>query len=50
MTRLRPWLSWMEQIAGTLLLLVGVLMITGHFTTMNALLANMGQLINLETP
>lgn len=46
--RLRRWLPWIERGAGTLLLVLGLLMVTGHFTALNAFLADMGQLIDLE--
>lgn len=36
--RLRPWLPWLERGAGVLLLVVGVLMVSGAFTRLNALL------------
>lgn len=35
---LRPWLPWIERGAGALLLVVGVLLVTGTFTRLNALL------------
>ncbi|CAN5841488.1 cytochrome c biogenesis CcdA family protein [soil metagenome] len=35
---LRPHLPWFERVAGALLLVVGVLMITGTFTTINTFL------------
>jgi len=46
--RVRRWLPWVERVAGTLLLAIGVLMVTGHFIALNAFLADMGQLVNLE--
>ena len=48
MDRVRRWLPWVERLAGVLLLVLGVLMVTGHFIALNAFLADMGQLINLE--
>lgn len=48
--RLRPWLPWVERLAGILLLAIGVLMVTGHFVLLNAFLADMGQLFELEGP
>lgn len=46
--RLRRWLPWMERGAGVLLLVIGVLMVTGDFTALNAFLADLGQLVDLE--
>jgi len=34
--RFRPWLPWVNRISGALLLLVGVLMLTGSFTQLSA--------------
>jgi cytochrome c-type biogenesis protein len=36
--RLRPYLPWVERAAGALLVVVGVMMVTGHFTALNNLL------------
>ncbi|MBT8489345.1 MAG: cytochrome c biogenesis protein CcdA [Gemmatimonadetes bacterium] len=44
----RRWLTPIQRIAGTVLVLIGVLMVTGHFASLTAFLAGMGQLINLE--
>lgn len=46
--RIRDYLPWVERGAGIVLLLVGALMVSGHFATLNAYLADLGQLINLE--
>jgi cytochrome c-type biogenesis protein len=46
--RVRRWLPWVEKLAGSLLLVIGILMVTGHFIALNAFLADMGQLIDLE--
>lgn len=46
--RLRHWLPWMERAAGVLLLVIGVLMVTGDFAALNAFLADLGQLVDLE--
>lgn len=35
---LRPYLPWVERVAGGLLVVVGVMMITGTFTALNAVL------------
>lgn len=43
----RRHLGLVERGAGGLLLAVGILMVTGHFTELNAWLAGMGQLITL---
>jgi cytochrome c-type biogenesis protein len=37
-SRIRPWLPWIERGAGALLLVVGVLMVSGIFTRLNTLL------------
>ncbi len=44
----RRWISPIQKVAGTVLVLIGVLMVTGHFATLAAFLADMGQLINLD--
>jgi cytochrome c-type biogenesis protein len=44
----RSWLKPLQRGAGAVLVVIGFLMVTGHFTTMTAFLAGMGQLINLE--
>jgi cytochrome c-type biogenesis protein len=46
--RIQAWLPWIERVAGALLLLVGILMVTGHFATLTAFLAGFGQLVTLE--
>lgn len=46
----RRHLGLIEKVAGTLLLVVGIMMVTGQFEILNATLADMGQLINLESP
>jgi len=43
-------LVFLQRVAGTLLLIVGIMMVTGHFTVLNATLADMGQLFNLDSP
>lgn len=48
--RLRQWIVPLERTAGTVLIVIGVLMLIGRFTTLTAFLAGMGQLINLEMP
>jgi len=48
--RVRAWLPYVERMAGGLLLVIGLMMVTGHFVTLTGVLAGMGQLINLETP
>jgi len=45
---IRRWAAPLEKVAGTLMIVLGVLMMTGHFATLSATLADMGQLINLE--
>ena len=44
----RSWLIPLQRGAGTVLVIIGLLMVTGRFTTLTAFLAGMGQLINLE--
>ena len=46
--RLRRWLPWIERGAGALLLIIGLLMVSGHFVALNAFLADLGQLVDLE--
>ena len=48
--RLRSWMVPLGRVAGTLLVLIGLLMVTGRFATMTAFLAGLGQFINLEIP
>ena len=50
MAHLQRWLPWLERLAGTLLLVIGLLMVTGYFVALNAYLADLGQLFNLEAP
>jgi cytochrome c-type biogenesis protein len=44
----RSWIGPLQRIAGVVLLVIGIMMITGHFATLTAFLAGLGQLINLE--
>lgn len=46
--RARMWIVPLQRIAGTVLFVIGLLMLTGRFATVTAFLAGMGQLINLE--
>jgi len=48
--RVKRWMVPLGRAAGTLLVLIGVLMVTGRFTTMTAFLVGLGQVINLEMP
>ena len=48
--RLRSWMVPLGRVAGTLLVVIGLLMVTGRFATMTAFLAGLGQFINLEIP
>jgi cytochrome c-type biogenesis protein len=48
--RLKNWMAPLGRVAGTLLVVIGFLMVTGRFATMTAFLAGLGQLINLEIP
>ncbi len=47
--RVRRHLAWIERVAGGVLVILGVLMVSGHFATLSAFLADMGQLITLES-
>jgi len=47
---LRRWLTPLQRVAGTVLVVVGLLMVSGRFASMTAFLAGLGQLINLEMP
>jgi len=47
---LKKWIVPLGRVAGTLLVVIGFLMVTGRFATMTAFLAGLGQLINLEIP
>jgi cytochrome c-type biogenesis protein len=46
--RIRQHLYWVERGAGAVLLVLGLLMVSGHFLTLTAYLADLGQLITLE--
>jgi cytochrome c-type biogenesis protein len=46
--RVRRWMVPLERVAGGVLALVGVMMITGSFANLSAFLAGLGQLVNLE--
>lgn len=46
--RIRQHLPWIERGAGAVLLALGILMVSGHFVTLTAYLADLGQLITLE--
>lgn len=48
MGRLGGWGRPLQRLAGILLVAIGLLMITGHFASLTASLAAMGQLITLE--
>ena len=48
--KVKQWMVPLERIAGTVLVLIGLLMVTGRFATLTAFLAGMGQLIDLEMP
>jgi cytochrome c-type biogenesis protein len=38
--RFRRWMPWVERASGVLLVLLGILLITGRFTVMSAWLTN----------
>ncbi|MEX2466485.1 MAG: cytochrome c biogenesis protein CcdA [Gemmatimonadota bacterium] len=44
------WLVPLQRAAGAVLVLVGILMVTGRFAALTGVLAGMGQLIDLEMP
>jgi cytochrome c-type biogenesis protein len=44
----KSWIVPLQRVAGTVLIVIGLLMATGYFVTMTAFLAGMGQLINLD--
>lgn len=46
--RLRRWLVPLQGLAGTVLLVIGFMMLTGRFARLTAFLAGLGQLINLD--
>lgn len=46
--RIQHWLPWIERMAGIVLVALGLLMATGHFATLTAFLADLGQAITLE--
>ena len=47
-TMARAWIAPIQRAAGTVLVVIGLLMVTGRFASMTAFLAGLGQLINLE--
>jgi len=49
-SRVRRWLVPIQRTAGGVLVVVGVLMVTGRFEILTGTLAGMGQLIELEMP
>jgi cytochrome c-type biogenesis protein len=46
--RVRRWLPALQGLAGTVLVVIGFMMVTGQFARVTAFLAGLGQLINLE--
>ncbi len=46
--RVRGWITPLQRIAGTVLVLIGLMMATGRFAQLTAFLAGLGQLINLD--
>ncbi len=46
--RVRNWMVPLQRIAGGVLLVIGLSMVTGQFARITAFLAGLGQLINLE--
>jgi len=41
MRKIGPWLPWISRISGALLLVIGIMMLTGTFTALTALLARL---------
>jgi cytochrome c-type biogenesis protein len=48
--RARRWLVPLQRVAGAVLVVVGVLMVSGRFAAITGMLAGMGQLIDLDMP
>lgn len=48
--RVKRWMVPLSRLAGAVLVLVGLMMVTGSYATLAAMLAGMGQLVNLEMP
>jgi len=48
--RVKTWMVPLGRLAGAVLALVGIMMVTGSYAALSAFLAGMGQLVNLETP
>lgn len=46
----KRWMVPLERVAGTLLVVIGLLMVSGSFARLTAFLAGLGQFITLETP
>lgn len=46
----RRWLMPLQRVAGSVLVIVGLLMVTGRFAALTGVLAGMGQLIDLDMP
>jgi cytochrome c-type biogenesis protein len=46
--RIQRWLPWVERGAGAVLLALGLLMVSGHFISLTAYLADLGQAFTLE--
>jgi len=46
----KRWIVPLERMAGTLLVVIGLLMVSGGFARLTAFLAGLGQLITLEMP
>jgi hypothetical protein len=46
--RVKKWIVPLQRVAGGVLIVVGVSMVTGQFARLAAFLAGLGQLVNLE--
>ena len=47
-TRVKTWIVPLRRIAGGLLIVIGLSMVSGQFARLTAFLAGLGQLVNLE--
>ena len=46
--KVQAWIVPLQGLAGTVLVVIGLTMVTGQFARLTAFLAGLGQLINLE--
>ena len=45
--QIRRWLSWINRTSATLLIIVGIMLLTGILTTLTGTLAGLGMPLNL---